>query len=229
MPVSDPIERSSETLIHCGGTADITLSLDAWSNISKNPMEIVLVMDRSGSMSGSFVEKITVSAKNFIDAIVGERDSAAGERFKNVSKMALISFSGEVTVDVPFTEKAHDLKVGIDRLVYDGYTNHEEAFRTSFKLFDMDNDKHKAIVMFTDGDTTIGVADKIVKDIKAAGIEIYCIGLEGYAAQLNEWASLPLENHGFYSRNIDGLAEKFENAAKEILKAGTENAVVEKP
>ena len=40
-------------MISCDGTFKVTLALSASPNISSNPADIVLVLDRSGSMAGS--------------------------------------------------------------------------------------------------------------------------------------------------------------------------------
>lgn len=39
--------------IDCNGTLRVTLALSASPDISSNPTDIVLVLDRSGSMAGS--------------------------------------------------------------------------------------------------------------------------------------------------------------------------------
>ena len=39
--------------IYCDGIVKVTLGLSAAPDISSNPTDIVLVLDRSGSMSGS--------------------------------------------------------------------------------------------------------------------------------------------------------------------------------
>ena len=39
--------------IDCAGTLKVTLALSASPDISSNPVDIVLVLDRSGSMAGS--------------------------------------------------------------------------------------------------------------------------------------------------------------------------------
>ncbi len=39
--------------IDCNGTLKVTLALSASPDISSNPTDIVLVLDRSGSMAGS--------------------------------------------------------------------------------------------------------------------------------------------------------------------------------
>ena len=55
--------------IDCDGTIKVTLSLSASPNISSHPTDIVLILDRSGSMSGRPLTNMKAGAKKFIDII----------------------------------------------------------------------------------------------------------------------------------------------------------------
>ncbi|MDE6745310.1 MAG: VWA domain-containing protein, partial [Oscillospiraceae bacterium] len=55
--------------ISCGGTFEVTLSLTAAPDIVSNPADIVLILDRSGSMAGSPLANMKNGARKFIDII----------------------------------------------------------------------------------------------------------------------------------------------------------------
>lgn len=55
--------------IGCDETLKVTLALAATPDIVSNPTDIVLVLDRSGSMSGEPLENMKSGAKKFIDII----------------------------------------------------------------------------------------------------------------------------------------------------------------
>lgn len=55
--------------IDCDGTLKVTLALSASPDITSNPTDIVLVLDRSGSMTGSPLANMKAGAKAFIDII----------------------------------------------------------------------------------------------------------------------------------------------------------------
>ena len=59
----------STTAIDCGGAFQVRLSLTAEPDILTNPTDIVLVLDRSGSMAGSPLANLKNGAKAFIDII----------------------------------------------------------------------------------------------------------------------------------------------------------------
>ena len=53
----------------CDGTARVSLAITAAPDILENPADIVLVLDRSGSMTGSPLANMKAGAKAFIDII----------------------------------------------------------------------------------------------------------------------------------------------------------------
>lgn len=61
--------------IECDGSLMVTLALAASPDISSNPTDIVLVLDRSGSMAGSPLSNMKAGAKTFIDIIDEATDS----------------------------------------------------------------------------------------------------------------------------------------------------------
>ncbi len=69
MGITNSNKQLSLSQIDCDGTFQITLALAAAPDISSNPTDIVLVLDRSGSMSGSPLANLKTGAKTFIDII----------------------------------------------------------------------------------------------------------------------------------------------------------------
>ena len=58
------------------------------------------------------------------------------------------------------------------------------------------SENRKILVLFTDGATTVGPNPNLLADhLKAAGVEIYCIGLATDTAPLHRWASQPTSDH----------------------------------
>ena len=53
MGVTSSNKQIDADRIDCNGTLKVTLALSASPDISSNPTDIVLVLDRSGSMAGS--------------------------------------------------------------------------------------------------------------------------------------------------------------------------------
>ena len=49
--------------IDCSGSLKVTLALSASPDITENPTDIVLILDRSGSMAGSPLENLKAEQK----------------------------------------------------------------------------------------------------------------------------------------------------------------------
>ena len=82
-------------------------------------VEIMLILDRSGSMQGKPFADLKVAAKSFLDFFV---DTQAKD------KMGLISFSTAVTVNRPLgTNYVTAMKTAIDAMAANDYTNAEDA------------------------------------------------------------------------------------------------------
>ena len=67
------ITNSNKTIsvdrIECDGTLRVTLALTAAPDIVTNPTDIALVLDRSGSMTGTPLTNMKAGADTFIDII----------------------------------------------------------------------------------------------------------------------------------------------------------------
>ncbi len=76
MGITNSNKQISSTQIDCDGTLKVTLALTATPDIVSNPTDIVLVLDRSGSMTGAPLANMKAGAKTFIDIIDESTDSS---------------------------------------------------------------------------------------------------------------------------------------------------------
>lgn len=76
MGITNSNKQIDTARINCGGTLKVTLALSAAPDISANPTDIVLVLDRSGSMAGSPLANMKDGADTFIDIIDEATDSS---------------------------------------------------------------------------------------------------------------------------------------------------------
>ena len=67
MGVTNSNKQINVDRIDCEGSLKVTIALTAAPDISANPTDIVLVLDRSGSMAGSALTNMKLGAKKFID------------------------------------------------------------------------------------------------------------------------------------------------------------------
>lgn len=225
MGVVNSNKEINKTTIDCGETFNITLSITATPDIVSNPTDIVLVLDRSGSMAGSPLLNLKNGAKKFVEIIDEATDSTQDGQIGNGSHIGIVSFSNIATKDTELITSVEELDMAIDALSAGGLTNHADAFTKATELFDMTSSNAKVIVMFTDGVTTVGGdATPIAELAKSQGIIIYCIGLSGDTGldvnALNAWSSDPDSAYVAITPDDTQLEDLFEELAKNISKTG---------
>ncbi len=231
MGITNANKELSRTEINCGESFQVTLSLAAQPDITSNPTDIVLILDRSGSMAGSPLANLKSGAKKFIDIIDEATDSSQDGQIGGGSHIGIVSFASTATKDTHLITSVADLKVAVNSLSAGGSTNHEDAFTKALELFDMTSSNTKVMVMFTDGVTTAGGnANTVAATAKAMGISIYVIGLSGNGGideqALSDWASDP--DSAFLAITPDDaeLEDIFENLARNISKPGATDIVI---
>ena len=217
--------------IDCDGSLLVTLSITAAPDIITNPTDIVLVLDRSGSMTGTPLSNMKTGAKTFIDIIAEATGGTASGEIGSGSGIGIVSFASTATDDTQIITSVDTLKNAVDSLTAGGNTNHADAFSKAMGLFDPQSNNVKVIVMFTDGNTTVGLPPaSVAEQAKAQGMIIYCIGLIGSDGldvdALNQWATAPAAAHVAVTPDAADLEELFKELAENITKPGATNIVI---
>lgn len=128
MGVTNSNKQINMTRMDCDGFLKVTLALAAAPDISSNPTDIVLVLDRSGSMAGSPLANMKTGAKTFIDIIDEATDSTQDGNIGSGSRIGIVSFSNDATADTQLITSVAALKSAVDSLTAAGSTNHADAF-----------------------------------------------------------------------------------------------------
>lgn len=218
--------------IACDGSLRVTLALTAAPDIISNPTDIVMVLDRSGSMVGAPLANLKLGAKTFIELIDEATDGAKDGQIGSGSRMAVVSFASLATADTQLTTSVSDLNQAVEALSAGGTTNHADAFAKATELFDPASGNAKVLVMFTDGNTTTGAPPApVAAAARAQGIVIYCIGLIGSdgldVSALNNWATDPDASHVAVTPDAADLETLFAELAANISKPGATNVVLD--
>ena len=91
MGITNSTKTISAQRIGCSDSFKVTLALSAAPDIVSNPADIVLVLDRSGSMAGSPLANLKSGAKTFIDIIDRATDSARDGYLGYGSRMGVVA------------------------------------------------------------------------------------------------------------------------------------------
>lgn len=231
MGITNYNKELSVSQIACGDSFQVRLSLTAEPDIVSNPVDIVMILDRSGSMAGSPLANLKNGAKKFIEIIDTSTDGSEDGQIGNGSRIGIVSFSETATQDTQLITSVADLDAAVDALSAGGNTNHADAFTKALQLFDMTSNNEKVMVMFTDGVTTAGGNPSLVAaTAKAQGVIIYCIGLSGNGGidvnALNDWASDPDSSYVAITPDDEELEDLFEDLAQNISNPGATHIVI---
>lgn len=101
-------------------------ALTAAPDILTNPTDIVLALDRSGSMAGEPLANVKLGAKTFIDII--EKATGGSGQIGSGSRIGVVSFASAATDDTQLITSVDALKAAVDALSSGGSTNHADAF-----------------------------------------------------------------------------------------------------
>lgn len=231
MGITNSNKSLSTDTINCGGSFTIQLALTAEPDIATNPTDIVLILDRSGSMAGSPLANMKSGANTFIDIIDESTDGTQDGQIGSGSRIGIVSFADTAVQNTQLITSVADLKTAVNSLSADGSTNHADAFEQALALFDPASANAKVMVMFTDGVTTAGGNPNTVASLaKAQGVIIYVIGLSGNGGidedALRDWASDPDSAYVAITPDDAELEELFEDLARNITNPGATDIVI---
>lgn len=179
------------------GDSDFLVSLSALSSTSNlkemvktsQPLDIVLVLDTSGSMSGSKMTNLKNAANNFIDATA---ENNRGLEQNQQTRLAIVQFaSGANTrqqLNYVTDQNAQQYKNTINGFSANGATYAEEGLQRAQSVLDSGGraDVQQIVIFFTDGepnhqngfDDDVAIeAVNVAHDMKVSGTIIYSIGV----------------------------------------------------
>lgn len=179
------------------GDSDFLVSLSALSSTSNlkemvktsQPLDIVLVLDTSGSMSGSKMTNLKNAANNFIDATA---ENNRGLEQNQQTRLAIVQFaSGADTrqqLNYVTDQNAQQYKNTINGFRANGATYAEEGLQRAQSVLDRGGraDVQQIVIFFTDGEPNhrngfdnevAAEAVNTAHEMKQSGTIIYAIGV----------------------------------------------------
>lgn len=176
--------------------------------------DIVLVLDTSGSMSGTPMEETKKAAINFVNTIL-EEDASIG----------VVTYEDSAEQLSDFSVDKHHL-TGIVTDIYDGGgTNIESGLAEAKSMLDSSNAKKKIIVLMSDGEPNRGrEGEELIAyadEIKNDGVLIYTLGFfenmsGGKSSAQYLMEHLASDGCHYEVANADDLVFFFEDMADQI-------------
>jgi Ca-activated chloride channel family protein len=144
-----------------------------WEEARQRGLDIVVAVDISRSMLAS-----DVAPSRLARAKLAALDLAA---MAKSDRLGLIAFSGTAFLQCPLTLDESAFRQSVDALdvglIADGGTAIGEAIRAASKAFEKENDNHKILVLFTDGEDQDGGAVEAADEAAAKGMRIFTVGV----------------------------------------------------
>ncbi|KAB2903635.1 MAG: VWA domain-containing protein [Anaerolineae bacterium] len=193
-----PHSVGEELLVNVNFTGDATACMDA----SVRPLDVVLVLDKSGSMQGSGIAAAKGAAANFINQL--NPDTA---------RVGVVVFDSGAQLLVPLTENHQEALDAIFGVGASGGTAIDQGLVYGYREILGSSAPERAILLLSDGFSDPAAAQAAAGRIKADGIRLIAVatGADADAALLNSLSSSSLD--AFTSLTAVDLRESFNQAA----------------
>jgi uncharacterized protein YegL len=214
--------------ISCDGELELAIELTGETGIAGDPADIMLVLDRSGSMQGTAIAQLKVAAKTFVDVIDEATDGALDGTIANGSRIGVVSFANSASLDQGLTSNATAVKNAIDGLSATGATAVGDGINLA--QAQLASSDPAIMIVFTDGQNNTGAnPNTAATNAKNAGTEVFAIGLGSVnVSNLQNWASPDPPQHVYLTPDPEDLVEIFEAiGAAIVVPAATNVQLVE--
>lgn len=210
---------------------ETSLSLKVKEAIARGEnVDIILVMDRSGSMNS----KETPSGQTKIQAAKSALNSVAdlvAQAGNLNNRVALVTFSSDTTLDQPLTNDYNRLKVAINSIGTGGYTSIGGGLlgaASQLKTNSTNLATRKFIILASDGlqNTAPSISTAIAAVPRDTTVYTVGIGADADSRALGKIAGTAgARNGAYFSSNATNLVDIFQNITKRILGAFTLNDI----
>jgi YD repeat-containing protein len=191
----------------------LTLSVDCPGQPRLLGADVMLVLDRSVSMSGDGLAGAKAAALQFVSLLD-----------VRVHRVGLVSFGTDIRLEAALGADPVPVANGINRLVAGGETNLGAALLATGRHMEARRraDAQPVIVLLTDGHDTVQDADPVATSLwlKGWGVQIYAVGLgeSADAASLDPLATDPA--HVFLAPSPNELAPIYAQIVRRVGTSG---------
>ena len=175
----------------------------------REPLDIVLVMDTSGSMKGKPLEDAKDAAARFVKSMGGGQD-----------QIAIMGFASRPRVVTGFTSETPRLLEGISSLEASGETALHDALVSASDLIGQRAAGAATVILLSDGGDTLSIntLDNALTSLAASGVTVYAVALESPEFDPGALDAVANRTHGRLISVQDSgtLAGLYEGLAREL-------------
>ena len=172
-------------------------------------LQVVLLLDASGSMGGRPISSAKIAAQDFLDTM------------PEGVEVAVVSFADEPFVLSPFTTDAEQTSAAIAGLDLGKNTSLYDGLIAGAGLFDGDEDTRRTLVLLSDGGDTASEAtlEESIVALLGADVGFYAIELRSPEYNAEALGRLGAATGGIVvpAEDPDGLAVVFVDVASQIV------------
>ncbi|MFN8499254.1 MAG: vWA domain-containing protein [Anaerolineae bacterium] len=216
-------KTASPTTVQPGGEVTVFLDLaglDGACLPARQPVDVMLAMDRSATMAGLKLAAAKTAAKGFLDRLDMATDQAGLASFDSSSGL----------LDAALTSSLGPVRAAIDSLVAGG-TIRDMTLGINIAQSELAGPRHRTgatpiMIILSDGRPTTTDARTAAAAAKAAGTRIFTIGLGNNvdASLMRDVASSPTDY--YYAPDAAGLDAVYQQIAGAIGGAPATNIVI---
>jgi tight adherence protein B len=182
----------------------VRVSTDVYALV-RDPMEVVIVIDTSGSMAGEPLQAATSAALGFVDSL------------PTSARVSLVTFGDEAVVRNPMGASREEVAESLGALTADGETALYDSVVTASTQFVATDARHVLVVLSDGGDTvskaTLGEASDAAA---AAAAEIRAVALQTSESAHEALAALAANGSVTSAAGAADLTAAYETVALEL-------------
>ncbi len=200
----DDLERSDVTLSQDGQQVDFVLRA-----LESEPIEVVLLLDVSGSMAGAPIAAARTAASEFVGQLPPNSD------------IAVVTFGTEVEVVADFTTEPEELLTAIASVTATGETAVYDAVIEAVRLVQEAPRSRQFVVLLSDGGDTESIATlaDTIRALAEVDVGFYAVSLRGseFDPAALEGMADASEGRVVAATDAAGLSAVYEDIAAELI------------